>query len=86
MEGYAKLASLMGAHPAVIFIPRFGALTAQNLLYLQAELDQLEPEFREWVTFAKDWFTLAHADGGHEKEAEYQAANKAKIEGIWCFS
>lgn len=77
MEGYAKLASLMGAHPDVVFLRRFGVLSAQNLLYLQAELVQLEHEFRECsrenersgdldrVTFAKDWFTLAHADGGN---------------------
>lgn len=80
MEGYAKLAALMGAHPDVLFLRRFGALNAQNLLYLQAELVQLEHEFRECSSenessadnhrrnFSKDWFTLAHSDGGHEKQ------------------
>lgn len=80
MEGYAKLAALMGAHPEVMFLRRFGALSAQNLLYLQAELVQLEYEFRECSRenensedtnrrkYSKDWFTLAHAEDGCEEQ------------------
>lgn len=47
MEGYAKLASLMGANPEVAILRRFGAMNAQNLLYLQAELVALENELRD---------------------------------------
>ena len=80
MEGYAKLASLMGAHPEVAIFRRFGALGVQNLLYLQAELVALEDELRQCslanessgdidrVAFAKDWFTLASYDGGNERQ------------------
>ena len=48
MEGYAKLASLMGAHPEVAILRRFGALNAQNLLYLQAELVALESDLQKF--------------------------------------
>lgn len=80
MEGYAKLASLMGAYPEVAILRRFGALNIQNLLYLQAELVHLENELRESsranqqsgdvhrVTMSKDWFTLAHYHEGNERQ------------------
>lgn len=91
MEGYAKLASLMGAHPEVLFLRRFGALGAQNLLYLQAELVQLEHEFRECsrenersndrdrANFSKEWFTLAHANGGHERQWDIMLQIRKKL-------
>lgn len=80
MEGYAKLASLMGAYPEVAILRRFGALNIQNLLYLQAELVHLENELRESsyanqhsgdvhrVTMSKDWITLAHYHEGNERQ------------------
>jgi len=40
--GYTRLASLMGAHPETAILRRFGSLNALNLLYLQAELTNLE--------------------------------------------
>ncbi|KAK0728798.1 hypothetical protein B0T26DRAFT_748959 [Lasiosphaeria miniovina] len=40
--GYARLASLMGAHPETAIVRRFGSLNTLNLLYLQAELTDLE--------------------------------------------
>jgi hypothetical protein len=63
IEGYAKLAWLMGAHPEVAIFRRFGALNAQNLLYLQAELVFLEHKLRD----------LAHKDSvsGHPQRREY---------------
>ena len=81
MEGYAKLASLMGAYPEVAIFRRFGALNAQNLLYLQAELASLEKDL--WACAAEDnasndpdravhstdWYTLSQSvTGGSEKE------------------
>jgi len=47
MEGYSKLASLMGAYPETLIFRRFGAISAQNLLYLQAELVHLEQTLQE---------------------------------------
>jgi hypothetical protein len=42
VNGYPKLARHMGASPEIAIFRRFGALNAQNLLYLQAELVHLE--------------------------------------------
>jgi len=47
MKGYAKLGLLMGEFPEVAILRRFSALSAQNLLYLQAELRQLEVDLRK---------------------------------------
>lgn len=46
MEGYTKIATLMGAYPEVAIFRRFAALNTQNLLYLQAELIHLESRLR----------------------------------------
>jgi len=40
--GYPRLASLFSAHPETAILRRFGRLNALNLLYLQAELTNLE--------------------------------------------
>jgi hypothetical protein len=70
MKGYAKLGLLMGEHPEVAALRRFSALSAQNLLYLQAELRQLEVDLRKYSeeddssqhpdrkVYAVDWFAL----------------------------
>ncbi|KAG9234546.1 hypothetical protein BJ875DRAFT_376161 [Amylocarpus encephaloides] len=42
MAGYPKLGTLMGSHPEYAIFRRFGALNAENLLYLQAEIQDLE--------------------------------------------
>ncbi|KAK4565360.1 hypothetical protein LTR86_003977 [Recurvomyces mirabilis] len=44
-KGYNKLAVLMGRNPQVAIFRRFGALNMLNLLYLQAELSELERKF-----------------------------------------
>jgi hypothetical protein len=73
MAGYPRLASIMGAYPEVGVFRRFGALNAQNLLYLQAELTCLENELRnqeksdlesgdqERSIYGRDWQTLAES-------------------------
>jgi hypothetical protein len=73
MEGYAKVASLMGMHPEFGILRRFQALNMQNLLYLQAEITHLEAELhsiaKEDIASGKmpghthDWWTLSQ---GHE--------------------
>jgi hypothetical protein len=49
LQGYTKLASLLGAHPDLAIYRRFGKLNAKNLLYLQAELVSLEERLEECV-------------------------------------
>jgi hypothetical protein len=46
-NGYKKLASLMGQNPEVAIFRRFNTLNARNLLYLQAELVDLEKRLEE---------------------------------------
>ncbi len=82
MEGYPKIASLMGAHPEVAIFRRFGALNAQNLLYLQAELVALEKDLRtcaaeDWaskdtdrVFYCRDWYSLSSSWDNESSDSE----------------
>lgn len=81
--GYSRLASLMGAHPETAIVRRFGSLNALNLLYLQAELTDLENGLHkqakedtesghfERSIYARDWQTLSESvmaeDGNPEQ-------------------
>lgn len=47
MEGYSKLAELMAHHGEMGIFRQFKALNFKNLLYLQAELVELERELDE---------------------------------------
>lgn len=44
--GYEKLGSLIGRYPPLSIYRKFGALAAENLLHMQAELSHLEAEMR----------------------------------------
>ena len=92
MEDYSKLASLIGAYPDTLIFRRFGALSAQNLQYLQAELVHLEHELRECTLpnersedaagkgiLSKDWFTLAHSNEGTELQWRIILRIRAKL-------
>ena len=46
MGSYNKLSKFMGSWPEVAIFRRFGALNAQNLLFLQAELVRLEDQLQ----------------------------------------
>jgi hypothetical protein len=73
MEGYSKLALLMGEYPELAIFRRFATLNTQNILYLQAELHDLEKLHRELalenetsghdhrITYAANWFRLANS-------------------------
>jgi hypothetical protein len=39
----------MGEHPDLLILCRFDALNAQNLLYLQAQLIELEEDLRKYA-------------------------------------
>ena len=61
--GYERLAQFMGRHPEVATFRRFGALNAQIILYLQAELTYLEHDLRK--------HEKANAESGHTGRALY---------------
>ncbi|KAI9808416.1 MAG: hypothetical protein M1827_007475 [Pycnora praestabilis] len=44
MDGYHKMADLMSQFPEIVIFRRFSALNVRNLLYLQAELAELDNE------------------------------------------
>ncbi|GME61005.1 hypothetical protein GTA08_BOTSDO00801 [Neofusicoccum parvum] len=46
-QGYPKLATIMGPYRGMALFKRFASLNARNLLYMQAELLQLELELDE---------------------------------------
>jgi hypothetical protein len=47
VDGYPRLAAQIGLRPELAIFRRFGFLNAQNLLYYQAELSQLEKQLRQ---------------------------------------
>ena len=53
MDGYDKLAAFIAADNGLIICRRFSILNAKNLLYLQAELVNLEAELRDIVAEVK---------------------------------
>lgn len=63
MEGYEKLAALLAADPGLSFFRRFAKLNAKNLLYLQAEIANLEAELGEIIR--------ADKRSGHPKAKNY---------------
>lgn len=95
MEGYAQIGDRMSSHPEFAIFRRFSALNAQNLLYLQAELLDLETRLREiersnsesdnetrkW--YARDWYSLSNAsddDGGNPQQWELFLEIRQKLE------
>jgi hypothetical protein len=80
VKGYPKLAARMEIQPELAIYRRFGALNAQNLLYLQAELETLEKNLRKQQIqddndkqgngprYAKDWYWLNESKNGAKDE------------------
>ncbi len=82
VTGYPKLAAKIEIQPEAAIYRRFGALNAQNLLYFQAELSDLEGQLRDQqksdndqnnqgskALYAKNWFRLQNSkvDGDTEQ-------------------
>lgn len=44
VPGYPKMASLISGNPELLMVRRFHGLNARNILYLQAELQDIEKE------------------------------------------
>jgi hypothetical protein len=67
MIGYHRVAEFMSAHGEIAILRRFGRLNMLNLMYLQAEITNLEHELDEMasqnpnIKAAKDWVTLSES-------------------------
>ena len=70
IDGYSSLSSLMAMYPELGVLQRFGKLNVQNLIYLQAELTQLDIEWKQEENtnqqrtgdqryYARDWRYLS---------------------------
>ncbi|KAI1772806.1 hypothetical protein F4818DRAFT_443690 [Hypoxylon cercidicola] len=83
-KGYSKIALFMQDHPEDAIVRRFSALNLQNILYLQAEvinlqrdIDKLEADNNSSVEedrrdFALDWYTLAHMHNTPESGEQWE--------------
>jgi hypothetical protein len=76
IEGYPKLAELQGTYPQLGIYRRFATLNPRNLLYLQAELVDLEERLERYTLedlcsteeqqkrSSRDWYTLSKITDG----------------------
>jgi hypothetical protein len=92
MEGYAKIASRIAAHPELGIYRRFAALNAQNILYLQAELHGLELELKQYASedaaasndetrklYSRDWQTLAESTDDDRRQWNTMCRIRGKL-------
>ncbi len=87
--GYTKLASLMGDNSKLAIFRRFSALNAKNLLYLQAELVNLEARLQRYAAdganakngvYETDWFALSRSErDGDQRQWETFLDIRAKL-------
>ena len=92
--GYTRLASLMGAHPETAILRRFGYLNALNLLYLQAELTNLENALQkeakadaesghfDRTLYNRDWQSLSESvttENGNPRQWELMLQVREKL-------
>lgn len=78
MEGYAKVARLMGSQKEYAILRRFSTLNIQRLLYMQAEIVHLDSELVQLVArdsvsagrqhYAKDWWSLSQGETDEDLE------------------
>jgi hypothetical protein len=91
VRGYPKLAGQMAILPKIAIFRRFGALNARNLLYLQAELTDLDEallraesrdsEDPRWEkkAHARDWYWLEHSTRADDQDTmQYNLAMKIR--------
>jgi hypothetical protein len=86
MEGYAKIAERMATLPSLAIFRQFQALRAQNLLYMQAELIELETRFRDQAgrdiqsqeptekLYSRDWLTLSSLNNNGQLSEQWKLA------------
>lgn len=91
--GYPKLADAMNLTPEMAIFRRFGELNALNLLYLQAELMDIEQQLKEAQIadhassnehkslYSKNWWYLsASAQDGDDEQLRLAEVAREKLE------
>lgn len=91
MEGYPRLGALMGAKPELAIFRRYSKLNMQSLLYMQAEINELETELQEIAfedhrsgdpemqKYSREWRRLAGAVGGRSLQWNKWLELRAKL-------
>ncbi|ETN46597.1 uncharacterized protein HMPREF1541_00783 [Cyphellophora europaea CBS 101466] len=92
MEGYARIAEQTSYHPSLGIYRRFAALNAQNILYLQAEIHELEADLRSYAAadaaqpkhtarahYSRNWHKLARAQGEDRQQWHTIETLRAKL-------
>ncbi|KAI1342727.1 hypothetical protein F5Y15DRAFT_266404 [Xylariaceae sp. FL0016] len=89
MEGYDRIGKLMGRQDECAMYRRFRKLNAMNLLYLQAELTQLEHDLEELAerdkatddrqTYCKDWWSLSQNDEDEEDSEQWEKVLEIRV-------
>ena len=75
--GYTRLAEYMGRQPQLAIFRRFGTLTNANLLYLQAEIAELENQ----LTFVQDEDRQSDDDARQKYfRSWHQLSNSARLD------
>ncbi|KAH7317363.1 hypothetical protein BKA65DRAFT_600032 [Rhexocercosporidium sp. MPI-PUGE-AT-0058] len=93
IEGYPKLAELQGMYPQLATYGRFATLNTRNLLYLQAELVDLEERLDRYTLedlrstedqqkgSSRDWYTLSKiVDGVSSSQWEVMLEIRQRLE------
>lgn len=79
----------MSVYPEIAVFRRFGALSSQNLLYLQAELQDMEQSLHdvqirdnnsanEANLFSVNWWYMAHADERGVNSEQWELVQKIR--------
>lgn len=84
-RGYPQVANFMGDYPEMAMVRRFRGLNARNLLYLQAELVQIEKELIQLEKadaatnpgYATDFFWLMDS-ANKEGDVQWQLIQKMR--------
>jgi uncharacterized Tic20 family protein len=92
MEGYAHIADQSSRHPELGIYRRFGALNAQSLLYLQAEIHELEADLRAYAAedatqpkdtarskYARSWHKLAYSHSEDRRQWQTMLEIREKL-------
>ena len=91
MDGYWKLGRLMASTPTLTILRRFRVLNIQNILFMQAEINELEQELMdiarddrysgqpERERFGREWWRLARARGGDSVQWQRWIAVREKL-------
>ena len=90
MEGYPKVAILQGRNPELGMYRRFATLNARNLLYLQAEIVNLEDQLKEYTMedinsdepgkelFSRNWYYLSRPNESGVHNSQWHIALKIR--------